>query len=63
MKTPEARPAPRILVKQDSGIHYFFAPCPRGLAPALAEELAELGAQDGAPAEAGVAFSGPFDII
>jgi putative N6-adenine-specific DNA methylase len=64
LKPPEApKPAPRILVKQDTGTHYFFAPCPRGLAPVLAEELAELGAQDCRPAEAGVAFSGPFDLI
>ena len=54
---------PRILVKQDSGVHYFFAPCPRGLAPALAAELAELGASKCAPADAGVAFEGPFDLI
>jgi putative N6-adenine-specific DNA methylase len=53
---------PRILVKQDNATHYFFAPCPRGLAPALAEELAELGAQDVKPADAGVAFSGPYDL-
>jgi putative N6-adenine-specific DNA methylase len=58
-----AKPAPRILVKQDTGTHYFFAPCPRGLAPALAEELAELGAGHTEPAEAGVAFTGPFDLI
>jgi putative N6-adenine-specific DNA methylase len=63
LKPTEAKPAPRILVKQDTGTHYFFAPCPRGLAPALAEELAELGAQDCEAAEAGVAFTGPFDLI
>lgn len=40
----------------------FFAPCPRGLAPALAEELAQLGALNTKPADAGVAFSGPFDL-
>jgi putative N6-adenine-specific DNA methylase len=57
------KPAPRILVKQDTGTHYFFAPCPRGLAPALAEELAELGAEKPEAAEAGVAFTGPFDLI
>jgi putative N6-adenine-specific DNA methylase len=53
---------PRILVKQDSATHYFFAPCPRGLAPALAEELAELGAKDLKPADAGVACTGAFDL-
>ncbi|MGZ5037860.1 MAG: THUMP domain-containing class I SAM-dependent RNA methyltransferase [Usitatibacter sp.] len=60
---PDAKPAPRILVKQDMGTHYFFAPCPRGLSAALAEELAELGAQGIEPAEAGVAFNGPFDLV
>jgi putative N6-adenine-specific DNA methylase len=63
LKPPEAKPAPRILVKQDTGTHYFFAPCPRGLAPALAAELAELGAEDCEAAEAGVAFTGPFELI
>lgn len=63
MKNTDARTAPRILVKQDTGTHYFFAPCPRGLAGALAEELAELGAEHTEPADAGVAFTGPFDLI
>ena len=40
----------------------FFAPCPRGLAPALAQELAELGAGAVTAAEAGVAFAGPFEL-
>ncbi len=40
----------------------FFAPCPRGLAAALAEELAALGAEGAEAAEAGVAFRGPFDL-
>ncbi|MDQ3027178.1 MAG: THUMP domain-containing protein, partial [Pseudomonadota bacterium] len=56
-------PAPRILVKQDSSTHRFFAPCPRGLAPALAEELAELGAAETKAADAGVSFTGPFDLV
>ena len=38
----------------------FFAPCPRGLAPALAEELTALGAKGAKAAEAGVAFTAPF---
>ena len=58
-----AASGPRILVKQDNAIHRFFAPCPRGLAPALAEELQELGATDVQPADAGVAFAGPFDLV
>ena len=55
--------AARILVKQDSATHEFFAPCPRGLAPALAEELTELGAKNAKAADAGVSFGGPFDLI
>jgi putative N6-adenine-specific DNA methylase len=54
---------PRILHKQENAPHYFFAPCPRGLAPALAEELTALGALRPEPAEAGVAFRGPFDLV
>jgi putative N6-adenine-specific DNA methylase len=42
---------------------HFFAPCPRGLAAALADELAGLGARDTEAGEAGVAFSAPFDIV
>jgi putative N6-adenine-specific DNA methylase len=38
----------------------FFAPCPRGLAPALAEELAEIGAKSPKAVEAGVHFEAPF---
>jgi len=55
--------AARILVKQDHATHEFFAPCPRGLAPALAEELTELGAKNAKAADAGVSFGGPFDLI
>ena len=55
--------APRILHKQENAPHYFFAPCPKGLAPALAEELAALGAERPEAAEAGVAFRGPFDLV
>jgi putative N6-adenine-specific DNA methylase len=61
--TADTKPAPRILVKQDTGTHYFFAPCPRGLAAVLAEELRELGAANLEASDAGVAFTGPFDII
>jgi putative N6-adenine-specific DNA methylase len=49
--------------KQQNAPHYFFAPCPRGLAPVLADELAALGAQRPQAAEAGVSFTGPFDLI
>jgi putative N6-adenine-specific DNA methylase len=56
-------PRPRVLVKQDNAPHYFFAPCPRGLAGVLADELGELGAKDAKAGDAGVAFSGPFDLI
>jgi putative N6-adenine-specific DNA methylase len=61
--TAAEKPAPRILVKQDTGTHYFFAPCPRGLSQALGEELGELGAAGIEPGDAGVAFSGPFDLV
>ena len=40
----------------------FFAPCPRGLEAPLAKELAAQSAQFVAPAEGGVAFSGPLDL-
>ncbi|HXN15672.1 MAG TPA: THUMP domain-containing protein [Usitatibacter sp.] len=48
--------------KQPPEAFYFFAPCPRGLAPVLAEELAGLGATHTETAEAGVGFSGPFEV-
>jgi putative N6-adenine-specific DNA methylase len=41
----------------------FFAPCPRGLSEALAEELALLGAANCKPAEAGVAFEAPLEFM
>ena len=40
----------------------FFAPCPRGLEPSLADELAELGVEGVQPGDAGVTFSGPFQL-
>src|SRR5262249_1732943 len=42
---------------------HFFAPCPRGLAGALAEELRALDAVNPVAHDAGVAFSGPFDLV
>lgn len=54
MKPAAAKPVP------DTG--FFFAPCPRGLAPALAGELAELGAESVKAVEAGVSFEGPFEL-
>jgi putative N6-adenine-specific DNA methylase len=50
------------LRKPAADAQLFFAPCPRGLAPALAEELAALGAEGAEAADAGVAFRGPFDL-
>ena len=41
----------------------FFAPCPRGLSQALAQELADLGAAQCKPAEAGVAFEAPLELM
>jgi putative N6-adenine-specific DNA methylase len=40
----------------------FFAPCPRGLEAPLANELGAQNAQFVAPAEGGVAFSGPREL-
>ncbi len=40
----------------------YFAPCPRGLEGALANELAALGAGDIAPTDGGVGFSGPLEL-
>jgi putative N6-adenine-specific DNA methylase len=40
----------------------FFAPCPRGLEPALAAELGTLDAAFVVPTEGGVAFAGPLDL-
>jgi putative N6-adenine-specific DNA methylase len=40
----------------------YFAPCPRGLETALADELARLGAGDVAPADGGVAFAGALEL-
>src|SRR5690554_2922796 len=45
-----------------SDTNYYFAPCPRGLAPALADELTELGAADARAVEAGVSFAGPLEL-
>jgi putative N6-adenine-specific DNA methylase len=53
----------RILRKPAPDAQAFFAPCPRGLAPALAEELSALGALHVESADAGVAFRGPFDLV
>jgi putative N6-adenine-specific DNA methylase len=52
----------KILRKPDAAAQIFFAPCPRGLAPVLAEELAALGASHPEPAEAGVSFAGRFEL-
>lgn len=43
-------------------IEKFFAPCPRGLETALADELAALGAQKIEATDGGVGFSGPFEL-
>jgi len=43
-------------------VERFFAPCPRGLEAALAEELAGVGASDVRAAEGGVAFAGRLDL-
>jgi putative N6-adenine-specific DNA methylase len=40
----------------------YFAPCPRGLEAALADEIAAQGGGSVAPAEGGVGFAGPIEI-
>ena len=45
------------------GAEHFFAPCPRGLADALAQELSLLEAAECVPAEAGVAFKAPLEFM
>jgi putative N6-adenine-specific DNA methylase len=40
----------------------FFAPCPRGLEPALASELGALGAGDLGAVDGGVGFAGALDL-
>ena len=40
----------------------YFAPCPRGLEAALADELGALGAGSIAPTDGGVAFQGALDL-
>jgi putative N6-adenine-specific DNA methylase len=40
----------------------FFAPCPRGLEAAVAEELSALGAEAVAPTDGGVAFEGELAL-
>jgi 23S rRNA (guanine2445-N2)-methyltransferase len=43
-------------------MEHFFAPCPRGLEVALAQELVELGAMGVRAAEGGAHFSGRFPL-
>lgn len=40
----------------------FFAPCPRGLEPVLADELQALGAHAVSTTAGGVGFAGPFEL-
>jgi putative N6-adenine-specific DNA methylase len=42
---------------------HYFAPCPRGLAHLLADELNALGAESVYTDDAGCRFSGPFDLV
>jgi len=43
-------------------VEQFFAPCPRGLEAALADELARLGAAGIAPVDGGAGFEGPLEL-
>jgi putative N6-adenine-specific DNA methylase len=60
-RAAQRAPAPSVSRKEPSAIS-FFATCPRGLAGALAEEVAALGAQEVVAGDAGVAFEGPFEL-
>jgi len=62
-RSKAAVPAPAVTVERaaTSDVN-FFATCPRGLAGALAEELAGFGAKEIRAGEAGVEFEGPFGI-
>ncbi|HEY2970605.1 MAG TPA: THUMP domain-containing protein [Casimicrobiaceae bacterium] len=40
----------------------YFAPCPRGLETALADELERLGAGDIVPADGGIGFAGALEL-
>ena len=56
-------PAPEVPVeRKEPAAVQFFATCPRGLAGALAEELASFGATELKAGEAGVEFEGPFEL-
>lgn len=44
-------------------LEQFFAPCPRGLEPVLAEELEDLSARDVVVSQGGVAFRGHFVLV
>jgi len=59
-KVPAAAAA-EVTRKEPSAVQ-FFATCPRGLAGALAAELAGFGAQEIRAGEAGVEFEGPFEL-
>ncbi len=52
----------RVVRKAESGPENFYATCPRGLAEALGEELAALGATEVRADPAGVSFQGPFAL-
>jgi putative N6-adenine-specific DNA methylase len=52
----------RIKRHMHAPVHDWFAPCAPGLEPALAQELAALGADDIQPTAGGVAFKGKLDV-
>jgi 23S rRNA (guanine2445-N2)-methyltransferase len=63
VNTPKARILRKLGSDPATADYRFFASCPRGLSTALAEELTELGAAQAEAAEAGVSFSGPFELV
>jgi putative N6-adenine-specific DNA methylase len=69
MNTPNsARPGVRAIrrvVREEPELQsgqYFFSPCPRGLEPVLADELAALGATDVKVVPGGVGFTGDWKL-
>jgi putative N6-adenine-specific DNA methylase len=63
--TRKRSPAPAAtvsVVPRDPAAVQFYATCPRGLASALADELAGLGATAVRADDAGVEFEGPFGL-
>ena len=59
-KVPRAEGAPAAVLPRGGG-EAFFAPCPRGLEPLLAEDVAAAGARDIQEVPGGVGFGGSWE--